>query len=138
MNQCINLYKKHKEVILYLIFGVLTTILNIVVFGLCNDILNIEYKISNVIAWVIAVIFAFITNKIIVFESKNKSKEETTREAISFFIARVISLVADMIMMIIMIDIIKINSLVAKVISNVVVVIINYIFSKFIVFKKEV
>ncbi len=138
MKLCIDLYKKYKEVILYLIFGVLTTALNIIVFWVFNDLLTIDYKISNVIAWIIAVIFAFVTNKLIVFESKNKSKEETTREAISFFIARVISLVADMIMMIVMIDIIKMNSIISKIISNVVVVIINYIFSKFIVFKKEV
>ena len=137
MNQCIKLYKKHKEVILYLIFGVLTTILNIVVFWLCNDILKIEYKISNVVAWILSVIFAFITNKLIVFESKSKSKEETTKEAISFVMARLFSLIVDMILMILMIDILKVNSLIAKIISNVVVVIINYVFSKFIVFKKE-
>ena len=136
MKLCLNLYKKYKELILYLVFGVLTTVLNIIIFWIFNDLLKIDYKISNVIAWIIAVIFAFVTNKLIVFESKNKSKEETTKEAISFFIARLISLVADMIMMIVMIDIIKINSIISKIVSNVVVVIINYIFSKFIVFKK--
>jgi len=136
MKTVIDLYKKYKEVILYLIFGVLATAVNIIAFWLCNDIINIDYKVSNIIAWIFAVIFAFVTNKIIVFESTNKSKKETTREAISFFIARLISLVADMIIMIIMIDVLKINSIVAKVVANIVVVIINYIFSKFIIFKK--
>lgn len=136
MDKCINLYKKHKEVILYLIFGFLSTAINIIAFWACNNLFKIDYKISNVIAWILAVIFAFVTNKLIVFESKNKTKEEITREVISFFIARLISLIVDMLMMVIMIDIIKINSIVAKVISNVVVVIINYIFSKFIIFRK--
>lgn len=136
MNQYISLYKKHKEVILYLIFGALTTIVNIISFWLCNDILSVEYKISNIVAWSLSVVFAFITNKTIVFESKNKNKEETTKEAISFIVSRVFSLVVDMVFMIVMVDILKINSLVSKIISNIVVVIINYIFSKFIVFRK--
>ena len=136
MNQCINLYKKYKELILYLVFGVLTTIVNIVSFWLCNDILGVEYKICNIVAWILSVVFAFITNKTIVFESKNKSKENTTKEAISFFVSRLFSLAIDMVLMILMIDILKMNSLVAKIISNVVVVIINYVFSKFIVFRK--
>lgn len=136
MDTCIKLYKKYKEVFLYLVFGVLTTVINIIVFWISNDLLKIEYKISNIIAWIVAVIFAFITNKIFVFESKNKSKEETTREAASFLVARLFSLVVDMVIMILMIDIININSIVAKVISNVVVIVINYIFSKFIIFRK--
>lgn len=136
MNICTKLYTKYKEIFLYLVFGVLTTVINIVSFWLLNDILKIEYKISNVIAWILAVIFAFLTNKTIVFESKNKNKEEITKEVITFFIARLFSLVVDMVIMILMIDIININSLVAKIISNVVVVVINYIFSKFIIFRK--
>lgn len=136
MRNCINLYNKHKEVILYLIFGVLTTVINIIVFWLCNDLLQVEYKISNVLAWILAVAFAFVTNKLIVFESKNKSKEETTKEAISFIVARLITLAVDMVLMIVMIDILNINSLIAKVAANVVVIVINYIFSKFIVFRK--
>lgn len=137
MNKLINLYKRYKEIILYLVFGVSSTILNIIAFWLCNDILKIDYKISNIVAWILAVIFAFITNKLIVFESKNKTKNETTREVIAFFVARVFSLGVDMAMMIFMIDYLKINSLVSKFIANVVVVIINYIFSKFFIFKKE-
>lgn len=136
MNLCINLYKKYKEVILYLLFGVLTTILNILVFWLCNDIVKIEYKISNIIAWILSVLFAFITNKLIVFKSKNHSKKETTKEALSFLAARIFSLIVDMALMVIMIDMMSLNSLIAKMIANVVVVIINYILSKFLIFRK--
>lgn len=136
MNKCIELYKKYKEVILYLVFGVLTTIINIISFWLCNDILQIDYKTSNIIAWFLSVIFAFITNKLIVFKSKNKSKKDTTKEAISFLVARLFSLIIDMALMMIMIDIFKINSLVAKFITNIVVIVMNYLFSKFIIFRK--
>ncbi len=136
MSICKDLYRKYKELILYLIFGVLATVINIVAFWICNDICHVEYKLSNVIAWTLSVIFAFMTNKLLVFESKNKSKEETTKEAVAFVGARLFSLVVDMILMVIMIDTIKMNSLVAKIISNVVVVIINYIFSKFLIFRK--
>lgn len=137
MNTCIEVYKKYKEVILYLVFGVLTTVINIVAFYLFNDILQINYKVSNVVAWFLSVMFAFITNKSIVFESKNKSKKETTKEVISFFVARIFSLVVDMLLMIFMIDVLKTNDLIAKIISNVIVVIINYILSKFLIFKRE-
>lgn len=133
MNLFVEIYRKYKEIILYLIFGALTTLINVIVFYLFNDLIKIDYKISNVIAWITSVIFAFITNKLVVFESKNNIGKEIT----SFFIARIVSLVADMIMMIIMIDIMKFTSIIAKIISNVVVVIINYIFSKFIIFRKE-
>ena len=73
MNLIKDLYKKYKEIILYLIFGVLTTLVNIIIFYLFNDIIKIDYKISNIIAWITSVIFAFITNKLVVFESKNKN-----------------------------------------------------------------
>ena len=135
MNLFVEIYRKYKEIILYLIFGALTTLINVIVFYLFNDLIKIDYKISNVIAWKTSVIFAFITNKLVVFESKNKNN--IGKEITSFFIARIVSLVADMIMMIIMIDIMKFTSIIAKIISNVVVVIINYIFSKFIIFRKE-
>lgn len=136
MQKCLELYKKYKEVILYLVFGVLSTVINIVSFWLFNDIGHIDYKISNIIAWALAVIFAFITNKVLVFESTNKNKQENTKEALSFLIARLFSLVVDMIIMIVMIDMLKLGNILSKVVANVVVVIINYIFSKFIIFKK--
>ena len=137
MNKSIKLYKKYKEIILYLIFGVLTTVINIVSFFLCSNILQIDYKISNVISWFMSVLFAFITNKTIVFESKDKNKRETTKEIIFFFIARILSLIVDMGLMIIMVDIIKSNTLISKIIVNIVIIIINYILSKFLIFKKE-
>lgn len=136
INKCMKLYNKYKQIILYLIFGGLTTLINIITFYICNDLLIIEYKLSNIIAWILSVIFAFFTNKIIVFNSKNKDKNQITYEVISFLVARLLSLIFDMVLMIFMIDVLKLDELITKILVNIFVVIINYIFSKFIIFRK--
>ncbi len=124
---------KYKEIIYYLIFGGLTTLINIIVFYLFNDLFNVYYLVSNVIAWVVSVLFAYITNKTVVFKSDNK----VFKESVTFFIFRVISLGIDMLFMYLLIDIISIDSLIAKIIVNVIVVILNYVFSKLFIFKKK-
>ena len=128
-------YHKYKEGILYLFFGGCTTLVNIISFAILR-LFKIDVYISNGIAWILAVLFAFVTNKIFVFESKGKTKKETLREMISFFGFRVLSLLFDMVIMYLLIDIIHGNEIVAKVVSNVVVIILNYIFSKVFIFKK--
>lgn len=125
--------KKYKEIILYLIFGVLTTIVNIASFYILADILKINWIVSNVAAWILSVLFAYFTNKTYVFESKNKN---IIKEFISFIICRVLSLGIDMVFMFILIDLLSVSNLISKIIVNVIVVIANYIFSKFLIFKK--
>lgn len=137
MNKIKELYIKYKEVLLYLIFGVITTIINIATFYICNEVLHIEYKISNLLAWVVSVLFAFIANKLWVFESKNTNIKTFIKEISSFVMARVFSLLVDMGIMILCIDILNFNTLFVKILANIVVIIINYILSKFIIFKKE-
>ncbi len=133
-------YNKYREVLLYLFFGGCTTLINILAFALFIRIMHInpdfDTYISNSIAWFISVLFAFVTNKIFVFESKGKSKKDTIRESISFFAFRLLSLVFDMGFMYLLIDILSVNEIISKVISNVLVVIINYVFSKVFIFKK--
>lgn len=136
INKCVDFYSRYKQIILYLIFGALTTLVNIITFYICNDLFVIEYKLSNIIAWVLSVIFAFFTNKTIVFSSKSKDKKHITYEVISFLIARLLSLLFDMALMIFMIEILKIDELITKILVNIFVVIINYLFSKFIIFRK--
>ncbi len=128
-------YHKYKEGLLYLFFGGCTTLVNILAFALFR-LIHIGTYISNGLAWVLAVLFAFVTNKIFVFESKGKSKKETFKEGVSFFGFRVLSLVIDMGIMYLLIDILSWNELLSKVISNIVVIILNYIFSKVFIFKK--
>ena len=128
-------YHKYKEGILYLFFGGCTTLVNIISFVILR-FLHIGTYISNGLAWVFAVLFAFITNKVYVFESRGKSKKDTIKEGVSFFAFRLLSLFFDMGIMYVLIDLLNCNEFVSKVIANVFVIIINYIFSKLFIFKK--
>lgn len=129
-------YNKYKEGLLYLFFGGCTTLINIISFIIFRQF-KLSVDVSNIIAWLIAVIFAFITNKLFVFDSKNTDRKTVMKETISFLIARVISLGIDTGLLHLMIDFMKIHEVIAKVISNIVVIIVNYIFSKLFIFKKE-
>lgn len=140
-----NLIKKflNKETISYLIFGVLTTIINIVVFWFAERELafimseDAASLVGNVIAWVISVAFAFVTNKLFVFESKCMAFKVVMAELTGFVIARLLSLAFDEGFMFVAIVLLSMNSLLAKIISNVFVVIINYVLSKFFIFKNK-
>lgn len=131
------LWNKYKEIINYLIFGVLTTIVNYISYIILTKVCNIDYLVSTVIAQVIAIIFAYITNKIFVFQSKNLSKKEFLKEMFSFFGFRILSLFLDMGFMYIFVDILHLNDVIMKLVSNVLIVIANYIFSKLFIFKKK-
>lgn len=131
------LFQKYKEIILYLVFGVLTTLVNIVTYYLCTRLGGFNEYISNVVAWLISVLFAFITNKCLVFESKNRTYKVVVKEALSFFLFRLLSLGIDMVAMYVMISLLVWNDLIAKIIANVVVIILNYVFSKLFVFHKR-
>lgn len=130
-------YREHKEGMRYLVFGGLTTIVNIIIFTLTHDLIDLSTTISNIIAWIIAVIFAYLTNKFFVFRTKAKDKKDLVREFSSFFGARVVTLVIETIFLNIFIDILGFNSILMKVISNIIVIILNFIFSKIFIFKKE-
>lgn len=121
-----------KELILYLIFGILTTIVNIVVYLIFAKFLNIDYIISNIFAWFFSVLFAYVTNRIWVFERKSNN---IIKEATLFYGGRVFSGVLDTGLMYLFIDILFINDFISKIIIQVIVVSVNYVFSKFIVFK---
>ena len=129
-------YNKYKEALLYLFFGGCTTLINIIMFFICRQF-NLGVDLSNVIAWLVAVIFAFVTNKLIVFDSKDMSSKKVVKETVGFFIARIISLGIDTGILHLMIDYMKVSELISKIVSNIVVIIVNYIFSKLFIFKKE-
>ena len=125
--------KKIKEIVLYLIFGVLTTIVNIVSFYLLTQ-LSFTTAAATIIAWILSVLFAFFTNKIWVFNSKNGN---FLSELFSFFGCRAFSGVFDLAVMILFVDFLKFPSLYIKILSNIMVIIMNYIFSKLFIFKKK-
>lgn len=131
------LIRKYKETILYLVFGVLSTIVNIATYVFCSRILNINFMISNIIAWFAAVIFAYITNKLFVFESKNTNIKFILKELTSFMSCRILSGTIELILMYIMINFMLINDFIVKIITNIVVVVLNFIFSKLIIFKNN-
>ena len=137
MTEIKNLLIKYKEQILYLFFGGCTTVVNIVVFALCSDILHMELLVSNFMARVLAVFFAYITNKIWVFESKTETLNELVKEIGSFVFARVVTLLIDMLIMYVGVEILFINKMIIKVLANIVVIVANYVFSKLFIFKKK-
>ena len=139
MNKIKELYLKYKEIINYLIFGVLTTVVSLVTYYICvYTILDpdnaVQLQIANVISWIISVAFAYITNRKFVFESKEKNK---IKEASKFVTSRIATLIMDMAIMYVGVTALKFNDKIMKLISQVVVIVMNYILSKILVFKKE-
>ena len=135
MNKLINKFL-NRETIVYTIFGVLTTVVDFAAFGILYYSLNLGELVSNTLAWVLAVIFAFITNKLFVFESKSFKIQVLGKEVLSFGAARVFSLLIEELILYIFVDLLNMNKLIIKLIANIIVIIVNYVLSKFIIFKK--
>lgn len=129
------LIKKYRSIILYIIFGGLTTLINIIVYYLCSHIGGFSTITSNVIAWILSVLFAYITNRKWVFESQNNERNMIVKEMTSFFGCRLATGVMDVVIMYITVDMLGLNGLIMKCLSNVIVIIVNYIASKVIIFK---
>ena len=134
-----NLLKKliNKETITYVIFGGLTTVVNYAVYYLFYRFTVIDPIIYNVIAWVAAVIFAFVTNKLFVFESKSFAPKVLLQEFTTFICARLLSLLFETGFLALTVKVFHMNELIAKVIAAVFVIIFNYFASKFFIFKKK-
>lgn len=131
------LVRKHMTLIKYLLFGGLTTLINIAAYTILYQRLGITNIMSTIIAWVIAVIFAFITNKLSVFNSKRFDHMTLLYEAFSFFGARIITGIIDTGIMYLSVDVFHLNEIIWKIISNILVIFLNYIASTFFVFKKS-
>ncbi len=138
MEKIKDLYLKYKEIINYLIVGILTTIVALAVyyisvFTFLNPENSVQLQIANILSWIAGVTFAYFTNRKFVFESKEKNK---IKEASKFVLARVITLFIDMIIMWLGVTILHGNDKIMKLVSQVVITISNYIFSKIFVFTK--
>ena len=101
------------------------------------DIMGINTYVNNTIAWVLSVIFSYVTNTLFVFESKTSNRKELTKEIGSFFAARLFSYAVDMIGMYLFVSILFINKMISKVVMNIIVIILNYIFSKLFIFNQD-
>lgn len=126
-------YRNHLEVINYLFIGGCTTIISILSYALFAKVCYLDLVVSNVLSWIVSVLFAYFTNRVIVFNSKNKNY---INEFISFTGSRVITLILDTLLMILFVKSLNMNDMIAKVIVQVVVIIGNYLISKLLVFKK--
>lgn len=134
-------YKKYDEIINYLIFGVLTTVVTIITYAIfTNTFLSsksaLDIQIANVLSWIIAVTFAYLTNRKYVFKSKAQGSKRI-KEIINFFLARISSLIVEMLFMYVTVTVLSYNDFICKIITQAIVIIFNYVCSKLIIFKKE-
>ena len=134
-------YRKHQEGMRYLVFGALSTIVNIAVYSIFSAILlkglsneTLKVNISEIVAFIAAVLFAYITNKLYVFNSKTNGIKELAREIGSFLGCRIFTEIISILMMNAAVWL-RINDILMKVISNIVVIILNFVFSKILIFK---
>lgn len=151
MNAIKKVLIKYKEPILYILFGGFTTVVNLAVFYLMNRAIGEKfYLVNNIVAWLAAVIFAYITNKLWVFESKSLAAKTVLKELAEFFSARIFSLGVEEGGLWLFVDKLGFDNfsfsvfgfevtgkLIAKLVLAVIVVLLNYFFSKFIIFKKN-
>lgn len=136
MQKIRELVEKYWDILMYLVFGVLTTIVNYVVFLPVYNLLGFSATVSNAIAWVVAVAFAYLTNKPFVFRSNDWSWKTVAPELAKFVSCRVGSGVMETLILLVSVDILGWNGNIWKLVTNVLVVIVNYFGSKLLVFRK--
>lgn len=138
MEQIKTLIKKFctKEVILYVIFGILTTLVNIVSFYILTNFINLEENLSNVIAIILCILFAYFTNRKLVFNSTASTSKEKFAEFSRFILGRVFTMVVEIIGFFLMFNIGHMHELVSKVLISILVIILNFFISKFFAFNK--
>ena len=129
-------WDKYKDVILYLVFGVFTTVVNIVSYWLCAHVLGLGVMASSVIAWALAVFFAYVTNRTMVFHSSATGKGAILKEIGSFFACRLGTGVVDWVIMFVFVTVLHFNDMIVKIAANIIVIVLNYVLSKFVIFKK--
>lgn len=129
-------YKKYKEPLLYLLFGTLTTLVSILTFACFTFVFDINELASNVFSWILSVTFAYITNRIWVFDAKTKTFSELLRQIISFFSSRLVTLGVEELIMLIFVICLGFGSMIIKIIAQIIVIALNYFISKLWIFKK--
>lgn len=128
---------KNRSVILYVIFGVLTTLVNIVSYWLLTRWLKQSVNAATVLAWILSVLFAYITNRTWVFDSEAIQPSEVIREIVSFFLARLSTGLLDWLFMFVFVTRLSLPDMPVKIASNILVIVLNYVLSRFLVFKKR-
>lgn len=137
MNCIKKMIMEHVDVFMYLFFGVCTTAVNVIAYGITSHVLHQSVMLSTVEAWVLAVLFAYVTNRKWVFHSKVNGSVEIIREVTSFFACRLATGGVDIVCMYVFVELLHLNDIIIKFAANVLVIILNYIASKWIIFKKR-
>lgn len=128
-------YIKHKEVLLYFFFGGLTFAVSVCSYVLINVHFGINELIANILSWILAVLFAYFTNRTWVFQSIAETVDDYHKEIISFFGGRILTLVIEEVILLIFMTILGLNSIVVKIVAQIVVIALNYFISKLLVFR---
>ena len=131
------LIEKHWDIVSYLFFGVCTTIVNYLVYIPCYNFLGMSASVSNMVAWVVAVAFAYLTNKPFVFKSNDWSASTVVPELTKFVGCRIGSGVAETIVLFLAVDLLGWNGNIWKLVTQVMVTVLNYVASKLVVFRKK-
>lgn len=138
-----DMYKKYEEAVNYLIFGFLAFLVNMGAYAAAAKVLGADNDkvvlvlIATAFAWVVAVLFAYWTNRTFVFKSKVQEKADVWKEFFSFVSARIVTGIMEIVIMYVMVDLADVDDMISKLVCNVVVIVSNYIFSKLWVFRKK-
>lgn len=131
------LFHKHCDILVYLIFGMLTTVVNYLVYLPCYNLAHLPSAVSNMVAWIAAVAFAYVTNKIFVFRSLDWSIQTLLPELAKFLGTRLGSGVLETGMLFLFVDVFAMNGNLWKLVTSILVVVLNYIGSKLLVFRRK-
>lgn len=131
------IYVKYKEMLLYLFFGGLSFVVSIATYALFNVSFGINELIANILSWIITVMFAFLTNRIWVFNSPTNGLEEFIKQMVAFYGGRVVTLVVEEVILLVFITLLHFQSMLVKVVAQVIVIVLNYVISKLVIFNKE-
>ena len=134
-NLCEPFYKKHKEVILYIFFGGVTFFLNIILFAFLNIYVGMNELVANVICWIACVLFQFFTNRLLVFNARTDTVKGFVGQMAAFFGGRLFTLVVEEAILLVFITWLGLNSIIIKLIAQVLVIVLNYVISKKLIFK---
>ena len=130
-----SLYCRYKEIILFAVFGVFTTLVNVVAYFISSRLCNLNVVVSTILAWSLAVLFAYVTNRKYVFKSENTSIKSVTMEFGAFISSRFLTGLLDLALMYVFVKLLGQNDVMIKIISNIIIVISNYLLSRLMVFR---
>lgn len=137
MDRIRTLCREHREILLYVVFGGLTTGVNYVIYFLCRQLFAVEYVAANVLAWIGAVTFAYLTNRRFVFQSRASGTTAVFLEAVRFYLARVITLLMESGLLVLAVEGFHLSDTLPKIGAGILVIIANYVLSKWLVFRRK-